>query len=74
MKEKKAVDRQNMGDFFKHKKQKETKHEFKSGKARWDLAKSREQGGQHKSHNRGVGQKIVYRLVKQSGNQKSELD
>ena len=34
MKEKKAVDRQNMGDFFKHKKQKETKHEFKSGKAR----------------------------------------
>lgn len=64
MKENKAVDRWKVGDFFKHNKQNERKHEFKSGKVRQDLAKCREQFGQQKRHNRGVGQKIIYRLVK----------
>jgi len=42
VKEKKAVGRWKVGDFFKHKKQKEREHEFKSGKARQDLEKCRE--------------------------------
>lgn len=64
MKEKKAVGRWEVGDFFKHKKQKERKHEFKSGKVRQDLAKCRKQGGQQKRHNREVGQKNYLQTCK----------
>lgn len=72
MEENKAVGRWKVGDFFKHNKQNERKHEFKSGKVRRDLAKCGEQFGQQKRDNRGVGQKIIYRLVKQAGKQKFE--
>lgn len=57
MKENKAVGRWKVGDFFKSKKQKESKREFESGKARRDLSKCRKQGGQQKRDNRGTGQK-----------------
>lgn len=74
MKEKKAVGRWKVGDTFKHKKHKERKLELKSGKVRQDLAWHREQGGQQKRNNRGLGQKIICRFLKRTENQKFKSD
>lgn len=52
---------------------KERKLEFKSGKVRQDLAQHREQGGQQKRDNRGLGQKFIYSFVEQTENQSFNL-
>lgn len=64
MRENKAVGRWKVGDSFKSKKQKESKCEFKSGKARQDLSKCRKQGGQQKRDNRVIGQKYYLQTCK----------